>query len=174
MRSRGGRFAEVVLSIPLAIPGSTIAVGVLNLLVTTPLYATVWIIAIGFAIRYFPYGLRTVDGAIGSIHPELEEASRMSGYGLGQTLRRIVVPLLRPAMIGGWLLLFVLLMRDVAISNLLYAGGNRTLSVALLSISSLQQTGVVAAFALMQIVLFLAVASLAMLSGGARRQALRM
>jgi len=174
MRIRGGRFAEVVLSIPLAIPGSTIAVGLLNLLVQTPLYATIWIIAIGFAIRYIPYGLRTVDAAFGAIHPELEEASRVSGYGLGQTLRRIVVPLLRPAMVGGWLLLFILLMRDVGMSNLLYAGGNRTLSVALLSISSLQQTGVVAAFALMQIVLFLAVASLALLSGGARREALRM
>lgn len=174
LRMRGGRWAEVILSAPLAIPGSTIAVGLLNLLVQTPLYATIWIIAIGFAIRYFPYGLRTVDAAVGSIHPELEEASRVSGYGLGQTLRRVVIPLLRPAMVGGWLLLFVLLMRDVAMSNLLYAGGNRTLSVALLSISALQPTGVVAAFTLMQIVLFLGVAALAMLSGGARREALRM
>ncbi|WP_166462809.1 ABC transporter permease [Amycolatopsis acidicola] len=174
MRIRGGRFAEVILSVPLAIPGSTIAVGLLNLLVQTPLYATIWIIAIGFAVRYFPYGLRTVDAAFGAIHPELEDASRVSGRGLGQTLRRIVVPLLRPAMVGGWLLLFILLMRDVGISNLLYAGGNRTLSVALLSISSLQQTGVVAAFALLQIVLFLAVASLTLFSGGARREALRM
>ncbi|MDQ7904617.1 iron ABC transporter permease [Phytohabitans sp. ZYX-F-186] len=173
LRMRGGRWVEVVLSVPLAIPGSTIAVGLLNLLVQTPLYATIWIIAIGFAIRYFPYGLRTVDAAVGAIHPELEEASRVSGYGLGQTLRRVVMPLLRPAMVGGWLLLFVLLMRDVAMSNLLYAGGNRTLSVALLSISALQPTGVVAAFTLLQIVLFLVVAALAMLSGGARREALQ-
>lgn len=173
LRARGGRAADIVMSLPLVIPGATVAVGLLNLLIRTPLYATIWIIGLAFAIRYFPYALRPVDAALGTIHPELEEASRVSGRGLLQTLRLIIAPLLRPAMISGWLILFVLFMREVAIANLLYAGGNATLSVALRSVVALRPDGVVAAFTLMQIVLFLVVAGLALLLGGDRRNLFR-
>jgi iron(III) transport system permease protein len=138
------------------------------------LYGTIWIIGIAYAIRYFPYALRPVDAALTAVHPELEEASRVSGRGLIQTVRLVIFPLLRPAMISGWLILFVMFMREVAISNLLYLGGNSTLSVALRSLSSLEPDGVVAAFTLMQIVLFLLIAGLALLAGGSRRTALRL
>ena len=174
LRARGGRIADLILSMPLAVPGTTIAVGLLNLLLRTPLYGTIWIIGIAYAIRYFPYALRPVDAALTAVHPELEEASRVSGRGLIQTVRLVIFPLLRPAMISGWLILFVMFMREVAISNLLYLGGNSTLSVALRSLSSLEPDGVVAAFTLMQIVLFLLIAGLALLAGGSRRTALRL
>lgn len=171
LRVRGSHWIDVLLSVPLAVPGVTIAVGLLNLLIQTPLYGTIWIIALAYAVRYFPYGLRPTDAALAAIHPELEEAARVSGGGLGFTLRRVIVPLLRPAMISGWLLLFVMFMREVSMSNLLYAGDNRTLSVALLSISGLQPNGVVAAFTLMQISLFLLVAALAVVVGRGRTAA---
>jgi iron(III) transport system permease protein len=174
LRARGGRVADVILSMPLAVPGTAVAVGLLNLLIRTPLYATVWIIGLAYAIRYFPYALRPVDAALGAVHPELEEAARVSGRGLVQTVRLVIVPLLRPGMISGWLILFVMFMREVAISNLLYEGGNSTLSVALRSLSSLEPDGVVAAFTLMQIVLFLLIAGLALLAGGSRRAVLRL
>lgn len=169
LRARGGRVADIILSMPLAIPGVTIAVGLLNLLIQTPLYASLGIIGLAYAIRYFPYALRPVDAALGSIHPELEEASRVSGRGLVQTLRLVIVPLLRPAMLSGWVILFVMLMREVSMSNVLYAGSNSTLSVALRSVASLQPNGVVAAFALMQIAMFLGLAGIALLLGGGRR-----
>lgn len=168
LRVPGGRWIDVLLSVPLAIPGIALAVGLLNLLVLTPLYGTIWIIGLAYAVRYFPYGLRPADAALAAIHPELEEAARVSGGGLGLTLRRVVFPLLTPAIASGWLLLFVIFMREVSMSNLLYAGENRTLSVALLSISALQPTGVVAAFTLMQITLFLLVAALAQVPGRGR------
>jgi iron(III) transport system permease protein len=86
----------------------------------------------------------------------------------------VIFPLLRPAVVSGWLILFVMFMREVAISNLLYEGGNSTLSVALRSVSSLEPDGVVAAFTLLQVALFLLIAGLALLVGGSRRTMLRL
>lgn len=166
LRVWGGRIIDIVLSAPLAVPGTALAVGVLALLLRTPLFGTIWIIGLGYAIRYFPYGQRNVGASLAAVHPELEDASRVAGSGMARTVARIVVPLLRAGLVSGWLLLFVMFMREVTMSNLLYTGGNETLSAALLIMMNNQSPGVVAAFTIVQVGLLLIPATLVILLGG--------
>ncbi len=64
------------------------------------------------------------------LHPELEEAARVSGAGWGRALRSVVLPLLWPTLAGTWTLVFVLALQEVSASILLYTSRTTVLSVA--------------------------------------------
>lgn len=163
MHIKGGKIVDTILTLPVAVPGLALAVGLLDLLIRTPLYATIWIIGIAYAIRYFPYAHRSVQASLTALHPELEEAARISGSGLARIIRRILMPLMTAGIARGWLLLFVMFMREVSMSNLLYSGSNQTLSTALLDMVGNQPAGVTAAFTLLQTLLILIPATAIML-----------
>jgi iron(III) transport system permease protein len=67
----------------------------------------------------------------------------------------VVLPLVRPAIIAAWLMLFVIFIRELGATILLYASGTETISVALVQLSE-RSFGYVAALAIVQIVLLLA------------------
>jgi iron(III) transport system permease protein len=90
-----------------------------------------------------------------SINPELEQSARASGASWMQTMRFVLLPLLRPALISAWLMLFVIFIRELGATILLYAQGTETISVALVILSE-RSFGQVAALAIIQLVLLLA------------------
>jgi iron(III) transport system permease protein len=134
------------------------AVGLFVTLLRTPVYGTLWILLIAYAVRYFPYGQRGVSASIVSVAAELEESSRMSGAGWLTTMRRILLPLLRPGIVAAWLLLFITFMREVSMSMLLARNGTETLSSALFSLLGNDPTGASSAFTLVQVAMTLVVA----------------
>jgi iron(III) transport system permease protein len=83
--------------LPRAVPGVILALGVFLLLIRTPLYATVWIIAVGHVIAYLPYCVRLMSSTLVQLHPEMEEAAQTSGAGTVRTFRAVVLPLMGPA-----------------------------------------------------------------------------
>ena len=68
--------------------------------------------------------------------------------------RFILLPLLRPALIAAWIMLFIIFIRELGASILLYASGTETISIAMLLLSE-NSVGYVAALALVQLVLLL-------------------
>ena len=122
-------------------------------LIRTPVYSTLWILLIAYVIRFFTYGQRSISGVILSLSVDLEESSRVSGGGWLTTLRRILLPLVWPGFVGGWLLLFITFMREVSMSLLLSRGGTETLSVALYGLMIYSPIGAMAAFTMVQVAL---------------------
>ena len=125
----GRSLLEGLVFIPWAFPGVALALGLLWAYVDfpIPIYATIWILLIGYVTRFLPYGVRTVSSTIIQIHKELEEASIVSGAGFLSTFRRIIVPLVRPGMIAGWIILATTFMREFSISIFLYSPGSEPL-----------------------------------------------
>ena len=74
---------------------------------------------IAYVIRFMPFGMRYVYSGVLQLHRELEEAAGVAGAGYLATLRRIVAPLLTPAMIAGWLFIFLIANKELAIATLL-------------------------------------------------------
>jgi iron(III) transport system permease protein len=70
-------------------------------------------------------------------------------------MRMVVLPLVRPALIASWLMLFVIFVRELGATILLYAQGTETISVAMVVLSE-RSSGYVAALAIVQLVLLLA------------------
>lgn len=148
-------FMDAVLSLPLGIPGIILGLGFLILFIRTPLYSTLWIILIAYVARFFPFATRGVSALFMSINPELEESARANGASWLQTMWWIVLPLLKPAVIAAWLMLFVIFIRELGATILLYAQGTETISVALVILSE-RSFGHVASLAMIQLLLLLA------------------
>lgn len=151
---------DAVTTVPIGVPGLVMAIGLFVTLLRTPVYATLWILLIAYAVRYFPYGQRGVSASIVSLAAELEESSRMSGAGWFTTMRRVMLPLLRPGLVAAWLLLFITFMREVSMSMLLARSGTETLSTALFSLLGNDPTGASSAFTLVQVSMTLVVTAI--------------
>lgn len=157
-RGRGRLRAVIdsILSLPLGIPGIILGLGILVLLIYTPLYATLWIILIAYLARFLPFATRGVSAMLLSVSPELEESARASGATWLRTMNIVLLPLIKPGVVAAWLMLFVVFIRELGATILLYAQGTETISVAMVILSE-QNFGYTAALAVIQ-ALMLAVA----------------
>lgn len=113
---------EGLTFIPWAFPGTALAIGLLwgYVRLPIPIYATIWILLIAYITRFLPYGLRTMTSTMVQVHRELEDVSRVCGGGLLVTFRRILLPLLRPGFMAGWVILATIFMREFSTSLFLY------------------------------------------------------
>lgn len=125
----GRGLIEGLVFIPWAFPGTAMALGLLWAYVDFPIpvYATVWIILIAYVTRFLPYGLRAVTSTIIQVHKELEEASVVCGAGFLATFRRILIPMMRPGVMAGWIILVTIFLREFSATLFLYSPGSEPL-----------------------------------------------
>jgi iron(III) transport system permease protein len=152
--ARHWRRINEALSLSIAVPGIVVGLGWLILAKGTPLYGTLSIILIAYIARPSLVATRDINMTFGRVGPELEQIARSAGAGWGQTLRHIVVPLARPSLIGSWLLLFAIALRELGSTIMLYAQGTETVSVAMVTLND-RDAGAVAALAVLQMALLL-------------------
>jgi iron(III) transport system permease protein len=119
--------------LPLVIPGLVLGVALLfvYLRVPLPIYGTLWILFIAYFTRYMPYGMRYASTSMYQIGRELEESAMTSGAGWWQTFRRVIIPLLGPGLVAGWIYIVVVSVRELSSSILLYSPGNEVLSIVI-------------------------------------------
>jgi iron(III) transport system permease protein len=120
--------------LPLVIPGLVLGVALLTVylrLTWLPVAGTLWILFIAYLTRYMPYGMRYAATSMFQIGRELEESAMMSGAGWLQSFRRVMLPLLVPGLVAGWIYIFVVSFRELGSSLLLYSPGREVLSIAI-------------------------------------------
>jgi iron(III) transport system permease protein len=132
-RWRWSGVIEQLITMPLVFPGIILGVAliIVGLRAPIPLYGTLTIIALAFIIRFLPYGMRYAHGGVLQIHRELEEAARAAGASQWMVLRRIVMPLLFPAIIAGWLFIFLISANELSMSVLLAGPKSHVMAVAI-------------------------------------------
>lgn len=128
---RGRRIVDFVAFLPLAAPGLVIGFAILEVYLNFPIpvYGTLWIIFIAYFTRFMPYGMQYVATSMAQIGSELEEAAEMSGARWWHVFRKIILPLILPGMVAGWVYVLCVSLRELASSLLLYSPGNEVLSV---------------------------------------------
>ena len=92
------------------------------------------LVIIVMAIAMLSFGSRISNGALIQLHHELEEAAYVSGASLPSVLRRVVLPLLAPALLSGWLWIALLTFRELTIPMILFSASNIAFSVAVWSL----------------------------------------
>jgi iron(III) transport system permease protein len=135
----GARMSRASLAVTLnrlvglgyAVPGAVIAVGVLipvtrldnwlatqwvnwfgynpGLLLTGGIAALVY----AYLVRFLAVALHTVESSLAKITASMDDAARSLGYGQGETLRRVHVPMLRSSLFTAGLLVFVDVMKEL-------------------------------------------------------------
>ena len=136
-RNRGflGRFVEYLVMIPTVMPALVLGVGFVWAYVQlpVPIYGTIWILFIAYLTRFAGQGVRQSRTALIQVSEDLSEAARICGASPAQTFRHVVLPLLRPALISLWTVLFILIFMEISITIVLYTPDTLTLPVLLWS-----------------------------------------
>jgi iron(III) transport system permease protein len=153
VRTRAAGILESLSFLSFSFPGIVIGVGFMWFFVRTPLYATLWALLIGYVATYLPYGIRPLSSAFVQIHRHLEESSRVCGASPFYTLRRIVIPLLIPGIISGWILMATMFVRELTLSVVLSRPGTEVLAVQILRFAEDGLWGKLSALGIMMIII---------------------
>jgi iron(III) transport system permease protein len=173
-RVPGSRALEALLALPWAVPGTVFAIALATAFsVRAPwtgrliLVGTPWILPLAYLVRNLPITSRAILGGVRGLDPSLDEAAATLGAGRGRTLRRITLPLLRPALLAGASLAFVTAFGDFVTSVMLYTYDTRPISLEILSSLRQSDVGVAAAYGVILMLVSAAVFALGAERGGA-------
>lgn len=143
---------DYLVSIPIALPGIILGVGLLWTYVFTPLYLTLWLLLLAMVTRYTGMGMQMVGTGLMQVHRSLEEVAAVSGASTTQTVRTVSLPLLKPVLASLWLLVFLLTARELSASIMLYGIGTATLPILTWQYLSDGLYGTASALAVVQVV----------------------
>jgi iron(III) transport system permease protein len=152
MRGRGA--LEFIAMLPISFPATVLGVALLWAWITVPgpVFGTILILAVAYATRYLPIGMRTISGGIIQLSNELEEASKMSGASWTYTFRRIILPLVKPALVAAWLMMFLIILRELSMSIILAGPGNPVVSVVMFDYYTSGELGALSATSMLMVV----------------------
>lgn len=152
-RVRGRGAIEALLALPWAVPGTVFAIALATAFsIRAPLagrfvlIGTLWILPLAYLVRNLPITSRAILAGFRSLDPSLDEAAATLGAGRWRTLRRVTLPLLRPAIVAGASLAFVTAFGDFVTSIMLYTYDTRPISLEILSSLRQSDVGVAAAY----------------------------
>ena len=157
---RMGRALNLLTFAPIAIPSVIIGFALILVYLSIPvgIYGTIWVIAIAHVTRFIAYGSRAVISAQVQIHKELEEASYTCGGTMLVTLRKVVVPIVLPALVSLWLWVALHSLRELSSAVLLASPGNRVVSTMIWFAWQEGQVGEAYAISIMLIAVSLVIA----------------
>ena len=160
---KGRWLLDNIASLPLVFPGLVLglAIMVCYLTVDIGIYGTLWIMFIAYVTRFLPYGLRYNSSSMLQIHKELEESAAMSGASWSMTFRRVILPLLKPGLLAGFIYVMIVSIRELASSILLYSPGTEVVSIM---IWELWQNGQYVELSALGVMLIIALFCLVMLA----------
>ena len=151
------RFVDYLVLVPRAIPGLLAGLAFLWLFLfvppLSPLRSTIFSVWIAYTVVWLAYGMRLISSSLMQVSPELEEAARSVGASRGQISRDITLPLIRPGLIGSWLLVFMIFEREYSTGVYLLAPGTEVIGAQLVSLWQGGAIDIVAALSLINIVL---------------------
>lgn len=130
---RGRWLLDNVASLPMVFPGLVLGLSIMifYLNVDVGIYGTIWIMLLAYITRFMPYGLRYSTTSMLQIHKELEESAAMSGASWSTTFRRVILPLLKPGLLAGWIYVMIVSIRELSTSILLYSPDTQVVSIVI-------------------------------------------
>jgi len=154
MKVKGKFLLQFLGVLPFSLPGTVIALGVIltwSGRFGINLYNTPWIIFVAYIARYMAFSIKSNSASLSQVSDSLEEASREASRACGathwQSLKNIVLPLIKPGMISAFFLIFLPALRELTTSVLLYGPTTRTIGVAIYALNEDGETVRAAALA---------------------------
>ncbi len=165
---RWGRPLILLASAPYAVPGTVLGLGLVlafaveyrlvileQITLVLALAGTAALLGIAYAVKYLAFGVRGAQAALAQLHPSLEEAARVAGAGPLRASRDVIVPLMLPALLAAFLLVFLPCLAELTMSVLLFAAGTSTAGTLLFELQSYADPSAAAVVATMVVVLAL-------------------
>ncbi len=159
----GYRVLGFLATAPVAIPGIVLGVGLFFTYTRPPfvLYGTIWILLIAFVTLAMPAAYQQLQSAFRSVHPELEDASRILGATRLRALWQITAPLLRTSVIATWCFIFVGVIRELSAAIMLFTSETKVLSVLIYDLNESGDLAAISVLGLLMLVLTFTIVALA-------------
>jgi len=155
--------------LPWALPGIIMSLGILWMILSMPilrpLHTTLWALLIAVAIGTLTVGVQMYKTTLSQIRVDMEEAARISGGSWSYAYRRVLLPVMTPAMVAVGVVAFVFAARDVSRIALLAGSGTRPLALLQLDFIVNDQFEVSAVIGVIIVALTFGVALVARLIG---------
>ena len=167
-RLPGRGVLDFLAFVPITIPGIVLGISLIWVYFTIPIriYGTLWILLVAYVTRYLPYGIRGTTSALVQIHRELEEAAGAAGARWWPTFRHILLPLLRPALVGVWIYVFIISLRELGAGVLLYSSQSVVLAVRIFDLRDSGNYTSIAALSVFLIIVLVALVTVLQRIGG--------
>jgi iron(III) transport system permease protein len=132
-RITGRALLDYLVSLTLIFPGVVLGVAMLRTYLTLPIpiYGTIWVLVVAYVTQFIPYAMRYTHAGLLQIHRELEESAELSGANWPTMVRKILVPLMMPALFGAWIWVFLGSLREVSMAVLLQSPTSRVVSATI-------------------------------------------
>jgi iron(III) transport system permease protein len=159
----GYRILGFLATAPVAIPGIVLGVGLFFTYTRPPfvLYGTLWILLIAFVTLAMPAAYQQMQSAFRSVHPELEDASRILGATRLRALWQITAPLLRTSVIATWCFIFVGVIRELSAAIMLFTSQTKVLSVLIYDLNESGDLAAISVLGLFMLIITFSVVALA-------------
>jgi iron(III) transport system permease protein len=130
---RGAGLLGGLASLPLAIPGIVLAMGLFIVYTRPPLvlYGTIWVLFVAYLTKDLPVAYTANRAAVFGVHESLEDAARILGATRWTAFLDVVLPPMRPGLASAWLLVFLPALRELSASILLFTTNSRVVSVVI-------------------------------------------
>ena len=129
---RGQNILVALAVMPLIVPYVVLGVALLILFSALQIDRSLWTIGIAHTVVALPYTLLIIASRLAGFDPSIEEAAMDLGADYPTTLRRVVLPLIFPAMVSAWLTAFTVSFDEFALA-LFLSGTQPTFPVYLFS-----------------------------------------
>jgi iron(III) transport system permease protein len=139
-RYRGRWLLDFLSWLPWSVPGILLGIALLWTFLQTriflSIYGTIYLLMIAMVIKSMPFGTQMIKSVLIQLGSDLEEASKVCGGTWFHTFRRVIFPLIMPALITVGLVGFISAARDISTVVLLGSGKSRTLSLLMLDFAA--------------------------------------
>jgi iron(III) transport system permease protein len=131
MKGRGA--LEIIAAVPYATPGTVLAFALILTFSQSvlgfpiSLYNNLALIGLAYTAHYLNFAMRTMSDGLGQVDDVLAEAARVAGASWFTSLRTIWFPLMKPALVASWFLVFMPAMTELTMTILLTGPGLETL-----------------------------------------------
>lgn len=122
-RGRTGRLLEAAGLLPEMLPGIVLVIGLMlfwnEIYDILPLYNTLGILVVTYTALFLPYTIQYVTSSFTQISGSLLDAGRVFGGSRFYIFRRITFPLLLKGIAAGWMMTFIISVRELVAPSLI-------------------------------------------------------
>ncbi len=135
---KGRNIVKYMALYPRAFPGIIVGIGFLWAFLLIPgigsIRNTIIAMSIAFIMRYLPLGFSAVSPAVIQVSDELDRAARVGGATWLGTVRHILLPILRPALLSGYIILAISFLKEYAVALFLFSEGSRVIGTTMIEL----------------------------------------
>jgi len=156
-QGKGPAVLDYVVITPRAMPGLIAGLAFLWIFLFVPFLtsfrSTLISLWVAYTVVWIAYGMRLISSTLMQVGPELEEAGRVTGAGLGRVTCDITIPLIRYGLLGSWLLIFMTFTREYSTGVYLLGPNTEVIGSMIVSLFGSGGLDLVAALSVINVLL---------------------